>query len=173
MPNHITNTHDITCSACDQAKLHPAPHKSKIHHYAVGAYVSSDTCGPVKPTSKHGNNHTPSGLCSQQIRTRLFHQRSQRHPHPCTCSNHPYPSPNETPVERSTKRQRKRIHIPHNARHLPPVRYHPPSPHAAPTSRKRHSRASQPHNNGSSQSATPHGKTRRHTLGGCSQGHHI
>lgn len=64
MPNHITDTHDITCSACDQAKLHPAPHKSKIHHYAVGAYVSSDTCGPVKPTSKHGNNHMLLVVCA-------------------------------------------------------------------------------------------------------------
>ena len=59
MPTQLPSKLPLTCSACDNAKLHPAPHKPKNHDYAVGEYVSSDTCGPPNPTSAHGNNHMP------------------------------------------------------------------------------------------------------------------
>ena len=47
----------IICSACSYAKRAPAPHHPKTHQYDVGQYFSSDTCGPIHPTSTHGHNH--------------------------------------------------------------------------------------------------------------------
>ena len=64
MPTQLPSTINITCSACNNAKLHPAPHKPKEHEHPVGAYVSSDTCGPIKPTSTHGNNHMLLVVCA-------------------------------------------------------------------------------------------------------------
>lgn len=46
----------ITCSPCQHAELNTAPHKYKHHHYAPGAYISSDTCDPNKYSSNHRNN---------------------------------------------------------------------------------------------------------------------
>lgn len=47
----------ITCQPCRHAKLTKAPHEPNKKTYAVGSYTSTDTCGPITPTSKHGNNH--------------------------------------------------------------------------------------------------------------------
>ena len=58
LPKSLRNTPpQITCSTCPAAKQSPLPHPRKQHMYAVGSYVSSDTCGPFKPRSRRGNLH--------------------------------------------------------------------------------------------------------------------
>jgi len=58
MPHHLSRTPpSISCSACPPARHKPKPHYPKQHQYAVGEFLSTDTCDPIKPTSKHGNIH--------------------------------------------------------------------------------------------------------------------
>ena len=64
MPKSINTDIKITCNACANSKQHPAPHKRTQHHYHPGAYISSDTCGPIRPTSTHGNNHILTMICA-------------------------------------------------------------------------------------------------------------
>lgn len=64
MPTSLPADCQIPCSACSHAKIHPALHPRKTHTYVPGTYVSSDTFGPVKPTSRHGNNHILIIICA-------------------------------------------------------------------------------------------------------------
>lgn len=64
LPAALPSDTAITCRECSQAKQHPEPNRSTVHHYAPGAYISSDTCGPVKPTSTHGKGHILTIICA-------------------------------------------------------------------------------------------------------------
>lgn len=54
----------ITCSACQHAKISPAQHWPKRQSCSIEAYVSSNACGPIKPTSFHSNNHMLLIICA-------------------------------------------------------------------------------------------------------------
>lgn len=64
MPKSLPFDRFITFTACSTAEMHPAPHPSTTHNYHPGAYVSSDTCGLIKPTSKHGSNYMLLIICA-------------------------------------------------------------------------------------------------------------
>eukprot|EP00178_Gracilaria_changii_P023027 TRINITY_DN68_c0_g1_i13.p1 TRINITY_DN68_c0_g1~~TRINITY_DN68_c0_g1_i13.p1 ORF type:complete len:1094 (-),score=78.92 TRINITY_DN68_c0_g1_i13:769-4050(-) len=64
LPSTLAANFKMNCSACQQAKLHPTTHKRTNHNYGPGVYISSDTCGPIKPTSTHGNNHLLLLICA-------------------------------------------------------------------------------------------------------------
>ena len=64
MPKTLPTNITLSCNACSGSKQHPAPHKRVDHNYTPGAYISSDTCGPIKPTSTHSNNHILLLICA-------------------------------------------------------------------------------------------------------------
>ena len=58
MPKHLAEaTTRITCSACATAKQRPATPRKSTHNYAMGHYISSDTCVPINSISTHGHSH--------------------------------------------------------------------------------------------------------------------
>ena len=68
----------ITCASCAHATLLPAPHKTKKMHYPVGAYISSDTCGPIKPLSRQGNQHFLTFIDAQSRYLILYFLKDSR-----------------------------------------------------------------------------------------------
>ena len=69
MPKSLSTDLTLSCKPCASAKHHPVQHKRTKHHYATGAYISSNTCGPIKTTSTHGNNHILILICAASRHT--------------------------------------------------------------------------------------------------------
>ena len=80
LPRGLTdNSSQITCSGCINGKTTTRPHRRTTHNSVKGESLSSDVCGPIKPTSTHNANYflTLIDTATRYIWVYCLHNRSQ------------------------------------------------------------------------------------------------